>query len=261
MARLHRDECSLYFEDTGGDAPAVLFLHGTGGNHLSWWQQVPAFATRYRCVTIDLRGFGQSPDHPDGPGPHAFGQDVIDLLDHLNVGRVALVGQSMGGWAAVSAVVRQPARFWACVLTNTVGNLSSGSTRELRRRLAAGQPPIGRVEESGLGARFRAVNAERTFLYAEINALNPARDSGYIERLKSIETPVEAYVAAAVRTLLVIGEDDRLIWPEMSAAVHHEIPGSELRCVPGAGHSVHFEAPEVFNQIVLGFFDRVLGSP
>jgi len=52
----------LYYEDTGGHGPTVLFLHGAGGNHLSWWQQVPAFAEEYRCVTVDQRGFGQSPD-------------------------------------------------------------------------------------------------------------------------------------------------------------------------------------------------------
>ena len=61
----------IYYEDTGGHGPVVLFLHGAGGNHLSWWQQVPVFAEEYRCVTVDQRGFGQSPDVPGGSGPAA----------------------------------------------------------------------------------------------------------------------------------------------------------------------------------------------
>ena len=67
MAFMEKDGFRLYYEDTGGNEPAVLFLHGAGGNHLSWWQQVPVFAEEYRCVTVDHRGFGQSPDTPGGP--------------------------------------------------------------------------------------------------------------------------------------------------------------------------------------------------
>ena len=51
----------LYYE-THGKGPAVVFAHGAGGNHLSWWQQVPVFAEEYRCISVDHRGFGQSPD-------------------------------------------------------------------------------------------------------------------------------------------------------------------------------------------------------
>src|SRR6266404_6297167 len=125
MTFITKDGFRLYYEDTGGSAPAIMFLHGAGGNHLSWWQQVPAFAEEYRCITVDQRGFGQSPDVSGGPGPVALGTDAIALLDHLGIARAALVAQSMGGWAAVSAAVLSPARFWAIVMANTVGNLTN----------------------------------------------------------------------------------------------------------------------------------------
>ena len=62
MAFMVKDGFSLYYEDTGGNAPTLLFLHGAGGNHLSWWQQVPVFGDEYRCITVDQRGFGRSSD-------------------------------------------------------------------------------------------------------------------------------------------------------------------------------------------------------
>ena len=77
MAFMEKDGFRLYYEDTGGNGPVVLFLHGAGGNHLSWWQQVPVFAEEYRCVTVDQRGFGQSPDTPGGPGPAALATDLL----------------------------------------------------------------------------------------------------------------------------------------------------------------------------------------
>ena len=90
MAFMVKDGFRLYYEDTGGNGPTLLFLHGAGGNHLSWWQQVPVFAEEYRCVTTDQRGFGQSPDVSGEPGPSALATDAVALLDHLEISQAAL---------------------------------------------------------------------------------------------------------------------------------------------------------------------------
>src|SRR5262245_24114665 len=134
MAFMERDGFRLYYEDSGGAGCAVLFLHGAGGNHLSWWQQVPVFAEDYRCVTVDQRGFGQSLDRAGGPGPAALAPDALALLDHLGIARAAVVAQSMGGWAAVGAAIQAPARFWAVVMANTVGNLTNPEIAALRQQ-------------------------------------------------------------------------------------------------------------------------------
>ena len=156
MAFMTKDGFRLYYEDTGGNAPTIMFLHGAGGNHLSWWQQVPAFAEEYRCITVDQRGFGQSPDVSGGPGPAALGTDALALLDHLGIARAALVAQSMGGWAAVGAAVRAPERFWAIVLANTVGNLTNTDIAAVRQRLAAASPPRPAVLwHAAIGPTFR----------------------------------------------------------------------------------------------------------
>src|SRR5260370_20486439 len=141
MAFMVKDGFRLYYEDTGGPAPTLLFLHGAGGNHLSWWQQVPVFVEEYRCVTMDQRGFGQSLDVSGGPGPEALATDALALLDHLGIAQAALVAQSMGGWAAVGAAVRAPERCWAIVMANTVGNLTNAEIAALRQKLAAASPP------------------------------------------------------------------------------------------------------------------------
>ena len=63
------DDARLDYELHGpkpGAAPALVFAHGAGGNHLSWWQQVPHFRDRYTCLVFDHRGFGWSPKQADG---------------------------------------------------------------------------------------------------------------------------------------------------------------------------------------------------
>lgn len=254
MAFLTTDGVRLYYEDTGGSSPAVLFLHGAGGNHLSWWQQVPVFAAEYRCITLDQRGFGQSPDVPGGPGPAALATDAIALLDHLGIRRAAVVAQSMGGWAAVGAAVRAPERFWAIVLANTVGNLSDPEIAALRQTLASASPPRPAVLwHAALGKTFRAQQPIRAFLYAQIAGLNAPLPADFRERLGALTTPVDRYAATRVPTFFLTSDEDGLIWPELSRKVHERVPGSRFERVDAAGHSTYFERPDVFNREVNAF--------
>ena len=254
MPFMVKDGFRLYYEDTGGPAPTVLFLHGAGGNHLSWWQQVPAFAGEYRCVTADQRGFGQSPDVEDGPGPAALGTDALALLDHQGIARAAIVAQSMGGWAAVGAVGRAPERFWAIVLANTVGHLTNPAIAAVRQRLVAASPPRPAVLwHAALGPTFRRTEPVRSFLYAQIAGLNPTRPERFTEQLMALSTPVEQYPAARVPTMFLTSDEDGLIWPELSQTVHEHVPGSRFERVERAGHSTYFERPEVFNREVGAF--------
>src|SRR5439155_642008 len=75
MPFLSRPSCELYYE-THGSGPALVFAHGLGGSHLSWWQQIPHFRERYTCVIFAHRGFGPSREAPGGPGPPAVVEDL-----------------------------------------------------------------------------------------------------------------------------------------------------------------------------------------
>jgi 3-oxoadipate enol-lactonase len=257
MAFMVKDGFRFYYEDTGGHGPTVLFLHGAGGNHLSWWQQVPVFAEEYRCVTVDQRGFGQSPDVAGGPGPAALATDAIALLDHLGIGQAALVAQSMGGWAAVGAAVGAPARFWAVVMANTVGNLTNPEIAALRQQLAAASPPRPAVLwHAALGETFRKEQPVRSFLYAQIAGTNAPLPAEFRDQLGRLTTPVERYAATRVPTLFLTSDEDGLIWPELSEKVHQHVAGSRFVRVPAAGHSTYFERPEVFNREVGAFLEE-----
>ena len=104
------DGARIYHETHGpkpGTAPAIVFAHGAGGNHLSWWQQVPHFRDRYTCVVFDHRGFGQSHVEEDTPIGAAFVDDIHSLLDHIGIAKATLVAQSMGGWTCLGFTLRQ----------------------------------------------------------------------------------------------------------------------------------------------------------
>jgi 3-oxoadipate enol-lactonase len=122
VGRLRRPFGHLYYE-VSGSGPALLFGHGLGGNHLSWWQQVAHFAPRYTCVAFAHRGFAPSDAVAGGPDPADYAGDLAALIDHLEFPDVRLVGQSMGGWTMLEYAVAHPPRVKALVLSSTSGTL------------------------------------------------------------------------------------------------------------------------------------------
>ena len=122
VGRLKRPFGDLYYEVTG-TGPALLFAHGLGGNHLSWWQQVAHFAPHYTCVSFAHRGFAPSSAIDGGPDPADYASDLAALIDHLRFPDVRLVGQSMGGWTMLEYAIAHPAKVKALVLSSTSGTL------------------------------------------------------------------------------------------------------------------------------------------
>ena len=254
------DTIQLYYEVHGpdpGTAPAVVFAHGAGGNHLSWWQQVPHFSGRYTCVTFDHRGFGQSLEPDDGPGGAAFVEDLRMLLDHLRIERASLVAQSMGGWTCLGFALRYPQRVDKLVMCDTHGGITSEEIAQVWSAAlqAAGSLPAG--VHPAAGVRMARDQPALHFLYTQINDLNPGRSLTALGALLSAAgTPTTADVRALdIPVLFIAGEEDIVIPPRMLSIAASYVPHASVASVPAAGHSVYFERPAVFNEIVERFLN------
>jgi alpha-beta hydrolase superfamily lysophospholipase len=92
-----RDGTRPYYEKSGS-GPALVFLHGIGGNHAIWFHQVPVFATHFTVVTMSQRGFAPSSGRLDRYDVGLLVDDLLAVLDACDVRRISIVGQSMGGW-------------------------------------------------------------------------------------------------------------------------------------------------------------------
>ena len=244
----------LYYESTG-EGPAVVFLHGAGGNHISWWQQVPAFEKQYRCITIDHRGFASSTD-PGGEGASRFADDLEALLDRLGIERAALVAQSMGGRTASEFALRRPQRVWALVMCDTLGVFGWDDLQQ--RRAKFGEESLAAAGESGTLLRgymakgFIEGQPALTFLYGQVQGLNPPR--GQTPPAEPLSK--EEIAALSVPTLFIVGKQDPVLSPEFVREVHELIPGSECREFEGAGHSVYWEQPDKFNPVLDAFLAK-----
>jgi 3-oxoadipate enol-lactonase len=253
MPKTQVNGIDLYYE-VHGDGPAIVFAHGAGGNHLSWWQQVPVFTRQYRCVTFDHRGFGQSSDSPNGPGSQAFVEDLKQLLEHLKIERASLVAQSMGGRTCLGFTLAYPDRVQALVMADTTGGFADPRMAQLRAEgegAMTGPNPPPRT----YARHFPQEQPAPAFLYEQIRALNPPRREApapgpTTEQVQALQTP----------TLLIVGEHDVIAPPAVMKMFQSYIPHARLAEVAGAGHSVYFEKPEAFNRIVLEFLRGVIAS-
>ncbi|HYL37398.1 MAG TPA: alpha/beta hydrolase [Bryobacteraceae bacterium] len=253
LTSVRLDNFNLYYE-LHGDGPPVVFAHGAGGTHMSWWQQVPAVSQKYKCITIDHRTFGYSRDLKDGPGRRAFVQDLRGLLDQLGIQKTALVGQSMGGSTVLGFAAAHPDRVSALIMSDTTGGYSSPQIAELRRTLAPAPASIDRAFAPGFAKRDPA----RAFLYREINALTQAANQppAAQQNTPAASTDIRPVLDKKIPVLFIVGEQDQLIPPPIIEAMHKQMPGSQLVKVPGAGHSVYFEKPDDYNRILLDFLNQ-----
>jgi len=251
LARINGIE--LYYE-VHGEGPAVVFAHGAGGNHLSWWQQVPALAPHFRCVTLDHRGFGSSHDLPNGPGADAFIEDLRQLLDHLGIQRTALVAQSMGGWTSLGFASQYPERVLALALCDTTAGIDDPEiAREMASLRASTQGTLALVLQRAYSAEFPKRDPARCFLYQQLSALNVNVPSSLLAALTSMRHRPEPVIEKHIPALLLVGEEDVLTPPTTMELMARRLPHARFVKVPRAGHSVYFERPDEFNRIILEF--------
>jgi 3-oxoadipate enol-lactonase len=240
----------LYYE-AHGDGPALVLAHGGGGSHLSWWQQVPEFSKRYKVITFDHRSFGQSFDAPNGPGPHAFVQDLTALLDHLGVQKAAVAGQSMGGWTVCGFAAAHPERTSALILCDTTGGVHTAEAAKSQAGIQdRSKGNLSQILQNAYAREFPARHPTLSFLYQQISLLNTRVTPNLVQALFGMKHDIRPLIEHKIPTLLLVGEEDVLTPPEAMASIAAQIPQARFVKVPQAGHSVYFERADEFNRLV-----------
>lgn len=256
MPRLTTNEITLHYEVYGAGEP-VLLLHGLGSSAEDWQLQVPAFAERFRVITVDLRGHGTSDNPPGGCTMALMAADVIGLLDALAVPAAHIVGLSMGGMIAFQLAVDQPERVRSLVIVNSGPSLIPRNFRErmlVRQRLLLAQsfgPAVtGRFlaprlfpkpEQAPLREQF-VTRWRRNDRAAYLAAMRACVGWSVADRVSAIRCPV-----------LVISGDRDYLPPDAKRAYTEMIPGARLVVIADSGHATPIDQAQQFNDIVAEF--------
>ena len=240
---------TIYYEVTGDGEPLVL-SHGAGGNHAIWFQQVAFLSRRYQVITWDQRSFGNSTDHAGRHNAEAFAADLLALLDHLEIDKAHLAGQSMGGWTTVRFALDHPNRVRSVILADTTGGIVTDEVRAGYERILRGE---ARAEAERARAEGRLdEDSRRSLLYGQISSLNGERPTDIGAMLFGVDySPRAAELTMPV--LMIVGSEDPLFRPPSIRTIANLLPNVRVVEIPGAGHSPYFYQPDHWNRAVMEF--------
>ncbi|MFE9581596.1 alpha/beta fold hydrolase [Nocardia sp. NPDC006044] len=243
---------------TAGTGAALILLAGQANNH-HWWDGIRTdFETRYRTITLDWRGTGDS-DKPDEPySTTGFADDVVAVLDDLDIGRAAVYGTSMGGRVAQWLVARYPERVTALILGCTSPGGKHGIERgpEIRQSLIDPDPQAARqaLLELMYTPEWLAHNT------GPYNTLGDPAMPAYAKRRHLMASnrhdAWDALPDIASPTLIVHGTEDRFNPAANAPLLAERIPHARMRLIPGARHAYFDEFRAVASPLVLDFLDE-----
>ena len=113
-----------------------MLIHGYPFNRSLWNEQVAALSTSYRVIVPDLRGSGESESSPGPSNDEPHGQDVAQLMDHLEITRAVIGGLSMGGYVALAFYKQFPSRVRALILADTRAQADTEEGKQTRAQQA-----------------------------------------------------------------------------------------------------------------------------
>jgi pimeloyl-ACP methyl ester carboxylesterase len=254
----------MAFEERGSGPPVIL-LHGYPLSRAMWAPQRLELARRYRVITPDMRGMGETPPSDVEFSMDMLADDVIALLEHLSInGPIVLGGLSMGGYVAQAFAAQHPERLRGLILMDTKAVADTPEMAQKREETAAEVLETGDVK--------KVVDAMIPRLFASDTLNEPER----IAELTSVmEATTPKGIAGALRcmagrpdrrndlgkirvpTLVLVGAEDAISPPTEAQSIADAISDSRFAVIPQAGHMAPWENPEGVNAALLDFLDRL----
>lgn len=243
----------LAFADEGAGNPLVL-VHAGIADARMWQPQVDRFASEWRVVRPDLRGFGGTA-HNEGDYRHA--KDLAGLFDDLSLSPAVVVGASMGGGVAIDFALERPDLVRALVLIGATFGGFRFLEQELfdQWRVLTDVYEAGRLDEAAVleANIWLSSDASPDVRGAVVEMLRLSYDNGEIEEVE-VEPPTSSRLGELeMPTLLVLGEADRIDIARAADELVNSIPHALLITMPGAAHLPSLEQPDEFNTILGNF--------
>ena len=270
-----KNNITLSYADEGRDnKEVVVFIHGLASYMPAWKKNIPILKNHFRCIPIDLPGYGKSSKDDYPISMDFYANIIIDFLDKLKLERVTLAGHSMGGQISIFTALKYPDRISKLILASpagfetfnefesqilknfmTVDLLINNPVEQLRQNVLMNFYKMPEDAEFMIKDRIALKNTKEFKLYclSIVKSLNAMLDQPVFDNLKLIKHP----------TLVLFGENDFLIPNRelhknlttklVADSGADEINNSKLVMIPGCGHFLQFEKPDEFNKAVKEF--------
>jgi len=252
-----------FHSESGGQGQPVLLIHGGTASAREWRPVLPGLSQHARCVAIDRLGCGESDRSSRGYDRQTLTDSLFACADGLGFERFAVVGQSFGGFWALSMAFARPERLAGIVLVNSAGgpltdeDVQAMEARRVERQHVEADPEaaIERTMNQIFADPGRVPATFRDDLRWQTAHAAPGQFEAAADEFVNLGRA--PYDQLHVPTLVVWGEADSMIPAERGRRLANAIPGARYAGLPGVGHTCQVEAPAEFVAAVAPFLDEL----
>lgn len=266
MPRRTVNGTELHYEEAGQGPETIVFSHGFAWSGRMFAAQVAALQERYRCITFDHRGQGQSATSPVPYDMELLAEDAAALIGDLGAAPCHFVGLSMGGFIGLRLALRRRELLRSLVLVDSAAdgeprwNAPKYRAMVLVMRLLGQRVLLGAIEKIMFGGPFRtdpARRGDRLALQAQLLALEPARTEAALEAVVSRRSVEAELGRITTPTLVLEGAEDAAVIPARARRTAEAIPGARYVEIPRAGHTSTVEEPAAVTAALASFFESL----
>jgi pimeloyl-ACP methyl ester carboxylesterase len=269
------DSITIAYVDEGEGKETIIFVHGLGSYLPAWGKNIRELRSRYRCIAVDLPGYGKSSKGLYDIGMAFYAHMLMQFMDELNLDAVTIAGHSMGAQIAMTLALQHPERVKRLILVSPAGfeRFSPGESKWFKEVVtvdAVKNTPVQQIR-ANVVANFYNMPRDAEFMITDRIALRDAKDFDYYCYTVSkavqgmVEEPVSEYLEDIQQpTLTIFGENDNLIpnpyltggkTKSIAKIGAEKIPNNKLLLIPRCGHFAQFERPDVVNREIKTFMD------
>ena len=241
-----------YAEAGGGEASAIVFLHGVGSDKSVWRPQLDHFGRERRAIAFDYPGYGDSDPAPEGTTRDDYAAAILSAMSELGVDRAHVCGLSLGGVIAIALHHAVPERCASLILADTFAKHPNGQAI-YDRSIAASSDMRAMAEGRADALIAQPADPEvRSEIVETMARIDPA---AFRIGAKAVWLADQAGRAQATRvpTLVICGAEDTITPPALSHELMQLIPGARYEQIERAGHLTNLERPDDFNALVKAF--------
>ena len=249
--------------DYAGEGEMLIFLHGIGGNKKNWKENIIFFSDKFLSVAWDTRGYGESDDYEGILNFDDILDDLKKVLDYFNKNEAHIVGLSMGGQIATLFFEKYPNYVKTLTLCDTHFGLSNLSNKEIEKFINLRKEPLLKGKEPrDIAPKVASTligDMKNTSAYKQlVSSMSILHKNSYLKTIDASMRTEHRHVFKTINvpTLIMVGELDSLTPPSMSKEIMREIKNSCIKIIPGAGHLINIEKPELFNENLIKFLER-----
>jgi pimeloyl-ACP methyl ester carboxylesterase len=248
---------NLYFEDSGGAGPAVIFSHGLLMDGSMFAPQVAALKSSYRCIVWDERGHGQTATGVCAPfSYYDSADDLAALLAHLGIKQAVLVGMSQGGYLSLRCALTHPEIVCALVLIDTQAMTEDAAKMPGYQAMLQDWAAHGLSEQTAATIEYVILGEQWPGAVAWRDKWKKTAAADLLQSFQTLgaRDDISTQVGRiAVPTLVLHGDHDHAIEVPRAQAMADAIPNAQLILVPGAGHAANLTHPQIVNPAIESF--------